>query len=65
KKQPFSLGSVSGKMPGRHRETARYRYEVSLLAGKGFGGTARKAFLYSVIWLTKTVQYASFHYASR
>ncbi len=40
-------------MPGRHRETARYRYEVSLLAGKGFGGTARKAFLYSVIWLTK------------
>lgn len=52
-------------MPGRHRETARYRYEVSLLSSKGFGGTARKAFLYSVILLTKTVQYASFHYASR
>jgi hypothetical protein len=35
------------------------------VSGKGFGGTVRKAFLYGVVFLTKTVQYASFHYASR
>jgi hypothetical protein len=53
-------------MPGRHkRETARYRYQVAPGRLGEVSDTARDAFLYGVILSTKTVQYASFDYASR